>query len=620
MTYPAGSAQVCPDDIRLPLTTPDPNAERLDRLRELFPEAFTEGELDLDRLKQAVGISADDRPERYGLSWAGKSDAIRAFQMSSAGTLRPVPAESVNFETTENVIIEGDNLEVLKLLQRSYHDRVKMIYIDPPYNTGNEFIYPDNFREGLQEYLRFTGQVDGEGARLTTNAETDGRYHSRWLSMMYPRLFLARNLLREDGVIFVSIDDHEVHNLRLLMNEIFGEENHIATFAWETKRAARGVPTSTLIIPNTEYVVCYGRGGLVRFRGEDRSEDDFSNRDNDPRGLWRSESMRATGSQNNHFDIVDPVTGARFPGNWAFSEKRIAEMIANGLVLFPATSGGTPRQKKFLDSYINETKAITTSLGWHSTENATKELMSLFSGDKVFDFPKPLSLIKTLIAQATAPGSTVLDFFAGSGTTAQAVLELNQEDGGNRKFILVQLPEATGKDDFPTIADLAKERVRRAVQKLEKGLDGKLALNAHARPDLGFRVFKLASSSFTLWDADAVPKDAEALGQQLELYADHLTPDRSELDILYELLLKLGLPLTVPIEERTLAGQRAYSVEGGRRLVCLEGPIAKETLRAMMELRPQQILCLDQAFHGDDALKTNIVLEMKSHDIMFHTV
>ncbi|HET6387337.1 MAG TPA: site-specific DNA-methyltransferase [Armatimonadota bacterium] len=509
-----------------------------------------------------------------------------------------------------------------------------MIYIDPPYNTGNEFIYPDNFREGLQEYQRFTGQVDGDGVRLTTNAETDGRYHSRWLSMMYPRLFLARNLLREDGVIFVSIDDHEVHNLRLLMNEIFGEENFVATIIWQKVFSPKN--TARHFSEDHDYVLLYARDAAgwtpeLLPRTEEMQER-YSNPDDDPRGAWASSDLCARNYYGRGTYSVTCPSGRVIAGPptgtyWRISPDKFREIDVDGRVYWGPSGDNMPRLKRFLA----EVKAgLVPQTLWKyqdagHTQEAKKSLLQFVTfstSDSVFDTPKPPRLIERMLRIATTDQEhdIVLDFFAGSGTTAQAVLELNQEDGGNRKFILVQLPEPTGKDDFPTIADITKERVRRVIQKLEKGSDGKLALEDAPAPDLGFRVFKLASSSFTLWDADAVPKDAEVLGQQLELYANHVATDRSELDILYELLLKLGLALTVPIEERTLAGQRAYSVERGRLLVCLEDPVAKETLRSMMELKPQQILCLDQAFHGDDSLKTNVVLEMKSHDILFHTV
>jgi adenine-specific DNA-methyltransferase len=396
-----------------------------------------------------------------GLAWPGKDEARAAADTPCSGRLIARAADpndtndtndtnNANSANSENAVIEGDNLHVLKLLQADHAAAIKLAYLDPPYDLGRDTVYADNF----------------------------GRAAADWLTMMYPRLILTRELLRPDGIVCVSIDDARVAQLRLLCDEIFGAHNHVATFTWETKRAARGVPPRSLLMHNHEYVVCYAQDHRkVRFRGLDRDAADFANPDDDPRGPWRSESMKATGNQHNFFTITDPVAGTGFHANWAFSPATLRAMISDGRVLFPPSADGTPRQKKFRDSYRNDTKAAVTSLGWHSTERATKALMELFDGAKVFSFPKPLSLLEFFCAQLLGPGDTVLDPFAGSGTTGHAVHNLNLADQGQRRFVLVQQAEALDgrhvqqraaaafcdRQGLPrTIAALTRERLRRA--------------------------------------------------------------------------------------------------------------------------------------------------------------
>ena len=481
------------DDTRLLLTSQNPTDELLAGLRQLVPQAFTEGRLDLDRLQAALGESVASGPERYGLSWAGKADAVRAVQTLSSGTLVPAPEESVNFDTTDNLIIEGDNLEVLKLLQKSYHGKVKMIYIDPPYNTGNEFIYPDNFREGLADYMRYSGQVNGEGVKMTVNAETDGRYHSNWLSMMYPRLFLARNLLEEGGVIFVSIDDHEVHNLRALMNELFGEEGFVASFVW--RRRVGSSLASSWVSSDHEYMLAFTRNTETMYvRGDERDMDKYSIPDGKgsfyasmPLTVGMTRAMRP----NQWYELKNPKTGTGYwppEGRvWGFIPKSMNDRIAQDKIMwpedYPDAKRTTPRYKAYpedakrerkptstwisdkQEKHKNRDEADTFSLTASKNEEGTRVLKELL-GDSGFAYPKPLSLIKTVLEQFTKDNDIVLDFFAGSGTTAHAVLELNKEDGGRRKFIMVQLPEPTSNPELPTIADITKERVRRVITRL----------------------------------------------------------------------------------------------------------------------------------------------------------
>lgn len=621
MTMPTG------DEIKLPLTSCDVNAERLAQFRELFPEASTEGKFDLQKLAQLLGEAATDAPERYGLSWAGKSEAIRAIQTTSSGTLLPAPGESVNFDATENLIIEGDNLETLKLLQGGYHGRVKMIYIDPPYNTGGEFIYPDNYKEGLADYLKFSGQVSGEGIRLTTNAETDGRYHSRWLTMMYPRLFLARNLLREDGVIFVSIDDHEVHNLRAVMNEIFGEENFVANIVW--RRTVSGAVSGRGIVVAHDHIFCYSKKpGVQLGRFGVADENDYKNPDKDPRGPYKLQKLERTlegARPSMTFEIQTP-TGP-ITRTWGVSRDTFEEMLKDNRIGF--SKSGIPYYKQFLAEY----KGRLPDTWWDSTggfnQDGSRDLKELFEVKDMFTNPKPVELLDTLLKIASEPDSIILDFFAGSGTTAQAVLELNAQDGGNRKFILVQLPEPTERKDFPTIADITKERVRRVIKKLfvaetEKSADAssqlKLGGTAPVRElDLGFKVFKLGSSNFKVWDAATAPKEGAALAEQLKLMAHNVEDGRPDDALLYELVLKSNLPLTSKITAGKIGEQPFYDVADGALVICLARKITQATLRGLMARKPKGIICLDIAFAGNDQLKANTVLEMKSHGIEFHT-
>jgi adenine-specific DNA-methyltransferase len=606
---------------KLDLTSHNLPADKTAELLRLFPEIRTEGDkIDFDKLKLVLGQTVDVGKERYGMTWPGKADCFKTIQTPSTGTLLPAPDESVEFDTTENLIIEGDNLNVLKLLQKAYLGKVKMIYIDPPYNTGNDFIYPDNYTESLQTYLEYTGQIDAEGKKFGTNTDTEGRFHSRWLNMMYPRLYLARNLLREDGVIFVSINDVELPALRALMNDLFGEEEFIGNLIWKSRHNVDSRNKSGLSSDH-EYVVCYGR----RLTGQQIDETKYSNPDNDPRGDWMSDNMvgLATKEQrpNLHYDLENPETEIVYPcpeKGWRYNKETMAKKIAENRIIWPATPDGRPRHKKFLSEIRSQFTGFSSLLDVPNTSAGTQEIKELF--DKpIFDFPKPAGLIKTLVKQGTDIESDdiVLDFFAGSGSTAHAVLELNKEDGGNRKFILVQLPEPIENKDFPTIADITKERVRRVIKKLNDEEAGQLPMGG--KQDRGFRVFKLAESNFKGWDA-SVPKDGTALVQQLEMHIEHIRDGRTSEDILYEILLKSGFPLTTTVEKIEVEGKSVYSVAGGGMLICLEKELTLETVRAMAEMKPQRVICLDLGFAGNDQLKANAVQIFKTKDIVFKTV
>jgi adenine-specific DNA-methyltransferase len=621
------------DNTKLPLTSADLTDALLTQLRDAAPQTFSEGRVDFTKLQAALGEHIETGAERYGLNWAGKREAFRNVQIPSVAALRPQLEESVNWDSTENLIIEGDNLEVLKLLQKPYHAKVKMIYIDPPYNTGNEFIYPDNFREGLDEYLRYTGQLSSDNTATSTNKDTSGRYHSNWLNMMYPRLFLARNLLREDGVIFVSIDDHEEHNLRLLMDEVFGEEN----FKGQITRAT-GTPTgqgTNSLVNEKDYILVYSKSPEADFAGlpfgiEDEKKYDQEDKD----GRYLTRSLRKTGGEDRRQDRpsmyyaviapdgteVYPIGPNGYESRWRCSSSTYETLLATNLIEWKKIKEGDkvswkPYQKFYLDGRTKQPSNLWTEID--GNKKATREVSGLF-GDKVFDFPKPVELIKACCQISTEPDSLIVDFFAGSGTTAHAVLDLNQLDHGNRRFILVQLPEKTDNPQYPTIAHITRERVRRVIAKLKENESSKLALEE--KQDLGFRAFKLDSSNFKIWQADAAPQSAEQLAEQLKLYADNVQAGRGEQDRLYELVLKSGFPLSVKIETVTASLKPAFSVADGILLICLADHLDQKTLRALFARKPQMVLCLDTAFDGNDALKTNTVLEAQTHKIMFKTV
>jgi adenine-specific DNA-methyltransferase len=617
-------------------------AENRRKLAIMFPEARTEaGELDLVRLHAILG-EPEVAPvrERFGLIWPGKTECFTAVQTPSPATLLPKLDRSVDFANSQNLIIEGDNLQVLKTLQRSYLNAVGAIYIDPPYNTGNDFIYPDDYSESLQTYLAYTGQVDASGKRFGTTSDTAGRFHSKWLNMMYPRIYLARNLLREDGVILVSIDDHEVHNLHGLLNEIFGEENFCGTFVWEKKRKASFL--DLVMASKTEYVLAFAKdrslvGPFTSGVIEDGKMYPFNNAGN-PLSILEF----ATGSvifsladqmiepcdmsegniKTKLLDVLEIRDGRnsnpfRLEGEWRYSQRKVNEFIANGddIVI---------RRKPFRPNYINRSTGekkianLLTVKGTNSPtyEDATEEIRSLFGAD-VIEYPKPIGLISFLIEAVTRPDDLVLDFFAGSGTTAHAVLGLNEKDGGSRRFILVQLPEPTGREDYPLITDITEERVRRAAGNSQSR---QARLDAEARvQDTGFRVFALDESNVRSWDS-SIAHDAGVIDRQLALSVDNIRHDRTNFDLLFEVLLKSGYQLSTRVGTETIAGRTVYSVSDGAFLICLERSLELDFVQAIAERKPERVLLLDEGFSGNDQLKTNAVQTFKSKNIVLKTL
>ena len=603
--------------------------ENFQSLKALFPELVTEGpggfSVNVDVLKELVGDqTVTDCEEKYGLNWFGKRNARKLALTPSTGTLRPSPEESENWETTENLMIEGDNLEVLKLLQNRYSGKVKLIYIDPPYNTGNDFVYPDNFQDNIKNYLELTGQIE-DGAKISSNTETSGRFHTNWLNMMYPRLKLARNLLREDGVIFISIDNTELSNLRKLCDEIFGEENFVGNITWKARVKPVNIGEAKYRPQDeTEYVVMYQKSDIEgKFQplhtGGVRSYPHELN-GRKYRLTTILKSNRGSNFRNTmsfEIDGYTPPDGQR----WQGGEEEIKRLNREGYLEF---RDGTPFKRYFEDEEDAEHDPFYCFMesDWTSTSEAGKsELNELLGDNHGFDTVKPTRLIKTLVQTITVPSNNelVLDFFGGSGTTGNAIMSQNAADTGNRRYILIQFPELLDPENKDqktaanfcdqlgkprTIAELTKERLRRAAKKIKED-------NPDYQGDLGFRVLKLDSSNIRAWDPNP-PDIKNALLNHLE----HLKPDRSERDILFELLLKLGLSLTVPIEEKSIAGEVVYSVGSGALFVCLAEkiessdvePLSMGIVQWKRELLPEvevQVVFRDSAFSSDVA-KTNL--------------
>lgn len=655
---------------------------QLQKLKEIFPEAFTEGnKVDWDKLRLTLGESIDTGKERFGMNWPGKADCFKTIQQPSIATLVPDREESINFDTTENLFIEGDNLEVLKLLQKSYLGKVKMIYIDPPYNTGNDFIYPDNYSENINTYLEYTGQIDGEGRKFSTNTETDGRFHTKWMNMMLPRLFLAKNLLKDDGVIFISIDDNEANHLRALCDEIFGEDNFIADIS--VVNNLKGRNDKKYIATANERLMMYVKSYEFDECGlklPDSRVDEFKEKDNV--GSYRFLGLRKRGgadtrtlrpkmffpiyinaengtvsvSQTDIFTIeVFPRKSDNTDGCWRWGYSTV-QLRINNLVGKPVGKDGKWDifEKDYLetDGEIRRLKPKSIMFGTnYSTDGATKSFRALFP-EADFNNPKSVPFLKDLIAYSSSPlnGDIILDFFAGSGSTAQATLEQNIEDNGNRKFICVQLPHIIEEESkayiagYKTIAEISKERIRRVVKKINNVGIEKLALEeakkqatnqevlAFAEPkseykilnikqqNLGFKVFKLQKSNFKIWDAN-IAKEPEYIQQALFEHIDHISPEAAQEAILYELLLKSGFPLATPIETLILADKNVYSIADGELLICLEKELTNEVITAMAEKQPSRVICLDEGFQDNDQLKTNAVKIMASKGVVnFRTV
>lgn len=597
----------------------------MDKLRAVFPECFAEGKLDIDKLLALCGEYIGNDFEKYKFEWKGKAECLKLAQKRSTGTLRPCPEESVDWDTTQNLYIEGDNLEVLKLLQTAYYRKVKMIYIDPPYNTGNDFVYADDFADPMARYKEVTQQT------TKSNPETMGRFHTNWLNMMYPRLRLAANLLRDDGVIFLSIDDNEVTNLKKICDETFGEENYAGQFPWRKRTAKSDVPFG--ISQDYEWILCYAKSEDFRACLEGGTRKYYETPDF-PGRPWRVHDLtkQTTASErpNSFFTIVDPKTGKEYPANpnrtWAITEETFKGYYSADRIVFPGDYDFLNIQKPVLrywkeddmekagDSFgfIPVSTKLPDSIGM--TQDGTKDIADLFNS-KVFGFPKPVELIKYLVKATTSTSvmdnNIILDFFSGSATTAHAVMQLNAEDGGNRKYILVQLPEIcdekseAAKAGFQNICEIGKERIRRAGKKLTE-TDGQMQIGDSEKNslDVGFRVFKLDSSNLQTWDATPVDElRLEDLLNRMNTMINRVKADRSDLDMVCEVMLKLGVPLTYSVNKVAVNSKVAYTVgDDCLLLVCLAADITPEDVEAMAEYVPAKVIISRDSFDSDTAM------------------
>ncbi len=587
----------------------------LDILKKNAPEAFTEDKIDWEKFRATLGGNVEFSEERYHLNWAGKANVFRMLQRPTNATLRPCREESIKFDTSSNLFIEGENLEVLKILQKPYFGKVKMIYIDPPYNTGNDqFIYPDSFAENKNAYLKHIGKKDEQGHSIREgifqkNNRENGHFHSNWLSMIYPRLYMARNLLRDDGVIFVSIDDNEVHNLRLVMNEIFGEDNFIACFAWRRTDNQSNIGNVARI---KEYILCYAKVGsslrLNKMKLSERARKEY--RYSDDKGKYRRSILHHKTRGRFHYQVVAP-NGNTVNGPWMVDESEFKKLLNNDGIHW----AGKGHQHPYGKIYLKESKGQITSdflgLEFGSNQQGSIELERLF-GARYFDFPKPVSLVKHFITIGTNDDDIVMDFFAGSCTTAHAVLQLNSEEKANRRFICIQMPELcdggsrAGKEAlkacFNTIADIGKERIR------------KVLINSDLRD--GFKVFTLQKSNFKTWRGEDI-RTQQDLEKQLEIHITPLIENADTEHVLYELLLKSGLPLTSKIEDRG----KWFKAEYLNTLIAFAlNDIDEVIVNEVVAESPQKFIALDHLFQNNDQLKTNTSLRMEDSGIEFETV
>lgn len=611
----------------------DLEAQNIEQLKQLFPDVFREDKVDFDALKAVLGEHVEDKEERYNFTWHGKNKARQIAQTPSTGTLRPCKEESINWDSTQNLFIEGDNLEVLKLLQKSYHKKIKMIYIDPPYNTGKDFVYRDNFQNNIGNYLELSNQVDADGKKFSENAETSGRFHTDWLNMMYPRLKLARNLLTEDGIIFISIDNNEYANLKKISDEIFGED----CFMGEVCRAT-GQTTgqdSGGLGSSFDYLLVYSKNVGFDLEGLPLTQKDLSRFDNeDDRGKFAYDQMRKTGSNDRREDRpklfyavkdpdgedVLPIAPAGYESCWRFEKKKYEKLLEENYILWKKTKrDGEEVWWPYVKYYV-EGRTKRPSPLWNDIDGnkkASRDVRALFDGKKLFDFPKPIQLIRRCIqiAPNSSKDDIILDFFAGSGTTAHAVLEQNAEDGGNRKFICVQLPERIkdGTDAYKLgyrkISELTLERIRRSILKIKD------KYNSPITNEFGFKAFKLDSSNISSWESTT-----NNIEDMLEAAISCIKTDRTDDDVFYEILLKYGLELTFPTKKHKLSEKTVYDVAYGSLIVCLDDDISIETVEAIGKLKREldsestRVVFKDSGF-ADDAVKVNAVQLLKQYGI-----
>jgi len=648
-------------------TSLTPEQEKLNALKRLLPEVFDEGKVDWEKLKATLGEDINFSNERYVLNWAGKSEAFKVLQAPTNKTLVPVKGESVNFDKTENIFIEGENLEVLKVLQKSYFGKVKMIYIDPPYNTGNDsFIYPDKFSENKEDYEKRVGDKDEDGymtkdGMFKKNSKENGQYHSNWLNMMYPRLFLAKNLLKQDGVIFISIDDNEVHNLCLLINEVFGEENYVSELMW--KKRVSPANDSQWFSSDHEYILVYAKNKEnwfpERLERNAKQNSYYTNPDNDSRGPWNSAAYTCNKNKderpNLYYPLINPNNGQEvWPKEtavWAYSKETHQKHIKEDILYWGSDGKSkSPRKKQFLS---DAKRVVSRSFLEHSdvgsTQSATLDFLKLFEHN-YFNYTKPVELIKRLIkvSSKTDNSEIIMDFFAGSGTTAHSLMDLKKEIQIPHKYICVQLPELCEeksqayKDGYKTIADISKERIRRAGNKIKeeiqttitkskseiKKLEGELPtdetktkienlktkIEQLKNQDLGFKVLKLSDSNFKQWQ-QITGKDKQALEEQMQLFIDPVAKDATTENMVYELMLKSGKDLNSNIEIH-----EGFYVLNDSELVFLLEQANQKIIDLVISKKPKKVIALDKLFKGNDQLKTNASLQMKDAGIEFKTI
>lgn len=604
----------------------------LEKLQSVFPDCVSEGKLDLTKLLALLGQYDDNDFEKYKFEWKGKSESLRLAQQRSMGTLRPCPEDSVDWDTTQNLYIEGDNLEVLKLLQTAYYRKVKMIYIDPPYNTGNDFVYEDDFADPIRKYKEVTAQT------TKSNPETMGRYHTNWLNMMYPRLWLASNLLTDDGVIFISIDDNEVHNLRKLCDEVFGEENFVAELIWKKKKG--GGNDSIYIAVEHEYALMYAKNkvylpSLFHLFSQEYI-DRYKEEDEEGKYFWDT-FKRKSGKQYYPIECPDStILEYDDLGNkisWLRSEPRFRDDVKKGDIRIIKINDSWSVQFKQRMPEGKKPRSILAEYG--TTSNGSAELLNIFEKN-LFDNPKPIDLLKHFAEFGSKNSNIILDFFSGSGTTAHAVMQLNKEDGGNRKFIMVQLPEVTDekseayKAGYKNICEIGKERIRRAGAKIKSEWEAEQAKSnaglfseqeePQSPPDTGFKVFKLDTSNLKTWDATPVDSDD---AQQMELLLDRMNDmvdtiksDRTDSDMVYEIMLKMGVPLDYPVVPVEIGGKQAYSIgENSLLLVCLQNDLTADIIEQMAEVYLPSKMILSEKCFADDTAMANAHYILKEREI-----
>lgn len=601
--------------------------QNIEKLKKLFPEIITESKIDFEKLRVILGDQVDESPERYSFTWNGKKQAMKLAQQPTSATLKTNKEKSKNWDTTENLYIEGDNLEVLKLLQKPYFNKIKMIYIDPPYNTGKDFVYKDNFHDSMQNYLEQTGQVDSNGNKLNTNTEASGRYHTDWLNMMYPRLKLARNLLKEDGIMFISIGDSEQANLKKICDEIFGEINFVGMILWKKKTNGNNMG---VIPPVHDYILAYSKDiNLLCDIGYDISEDfiseRYSNPDNDERGPWTTMDLSAN-HKGPYFPVKNPKNGEIFyPSEgryWVFNEQEVARRIADERIIFGKSGNSRPVQKVFAKERLQG--KIKSESWWDNqglNSDATEEMRKLFGKGKVFPHPKPTKLIKNLVNISTTKEDIILDFFSGSSTTAEAVMRMNVEDEGDRKFIMVQFPEQltendiANKDGYRTIPEIAEERIRRAGDKIIE--EDPLFAD---KLDIGFKVFELSKSNIKKWSGET-----QDLATEFELLEENFEEGSKPLDVVYEIMIKQGFDLTYPISEHQVGKAVVYDIAYGAMFVVLGDAITSEVAGFIVCKKNEQdredvVVVLQDEKFVDDSEKLNMIEQLNANGIQYSNI